>query len=91
MTNNPGAAVISLTLYSRSGCHLCEDMEVALGSLQEELGFRLERIDIDSAPALVQAYGTLVPVLKAGDTEICHYFLDPQALRDHLASSPNQL
>ena len=91
MTNNPEAVASSLILYSRSGCHLCEDMEVALGELQKELGFQLQRIDIDSEPALVQAYGTLVPVLKAGDTEICHYFLDPQALRDHLASSPNQL
>ncbi len=84
MTNNLTAAAISLTLYSRSSCHLCEDMEAALGDLQQELGFQLERIDIDSAPELVQAYGTLVPVLKDGDTEICHYFLDPQALRDHL-------
>ena len=91
MTNNPDAAAISLTLYSRSGCHLCEDMEVALGELQKELGFHLQRIDIDRSAELVQSYGTLVPVLKAGETEICHYFLDPQALRDHLASSPNQL
>ena len=90
MTSN-SAAAISLTLYSRSGCHLCEDMEVALSELQQELGFRLERIDIDSNPDLIEAYGTLVPVLKDGDTEICHYFLDPQALRAHLAASPNQL
>ncbi|NNG14220.1 MAG: glutaredoxin family protein [Gammaproteobacteria bacterium] len=75
---------MSLTLYSRSGCHLCEDMAAALDELQKELGFQLERIDIDSDPALIEVYGTLVPVLKDGDTEICHYFLDPQALRDHL-------
>ena len=86
MTNS-----ISLTVYSRTGCHLCEDMEVALATLQNELDFQLQRIDIDSSPALVEAYGTLVPVLMAGEIEICHYFLDPQALRNHLAHSPNQL
>lgn len=91
MTSNSAAAASSLTLYGRSGCHLCEDMEAALDELQKELGFRLERIDIDSDPGLVDAYGTLVPVLKDGNTEICHYFLDPQALRDHLANSLNQL
>ena len=93
MTSNSAAAAISLTLYSRSGCHLCEDMEAALADLQQELGFRVERIDIDSDPDLIDAYGTLVPVLKQGDIEICHYFLDPQALRSHLHldSSPNQL
>jgi thioredoxin reductase (NADPH) len=83
--------VVGLTLYSRTGCHLCEDMEVALTELQKELAFRLERIDVDSDPGLADAYGTLVPVLKDGDTEICHYFLDPQALREHLANSSNQL
>jgi hypothetical protein len=66
-------------------------MEAALNELQKELGFRLEVIDIDSDPSLVDAYGTLVPVLKDGDAEICHYFLDPQALREHLANSSNQL
>lgn len=91
MTSNSDAATISLTLYSRHGCHLCEDMEAALDELQKELGFGLARIDIDSSAELVQAYGSLVPVLKDGDIEICHYFLDPQALRDHLASSLNQL
>lgn len=91
MRNDSAGATISLTLYGRTGCHLCEDMEGALNELQKELGFRLELIDIDSDPSLADAYGTLVPVLKDGDTEICHYFLDPQTLRDHLANSPNQL
>lgn len=85
------AAAISLTLYGRRGCHLCEDMELALSGLQKELDFRLETIDIDSDPELVVVYGSLVPVLKDGEIEICHYFLDPQALRAHLDNSSNQL
>lgn len=91
MKSDSAALAVDLTIYSRTGCHLCEDMEVALAELQKELGFGLKRIDIDSDPELVAAYGTLVPVLKHGDIEICHYFLEPQALRAHLASSPNQL
>jgi glutaredoxin len=91
MRNNIVGAAARLTVYSRTGCHLCEDMEVTLSELQKELGFHLQRIDVDSDPALAEAYGTLVPVLKDGDIEICHYFLDPQALRKHLANSPNQL
>lgn len=91
MSNEPAGAVIRLKLYSRTGCHLCEDMEEVLRALQGELGFRLDCIDVDSDPGLIEAYGTLVPVLKDGDIEICHYFLDPQALRDHLDKSTNQL
>lgn len=91
MTTSSRGAVSSLTLYSRAGCHLCEDMEAALAELQEELSFQLQRIEIDSDPVLVETYGTLVPVLKDGNIEICHYFLDPQALRGHLANRTNQL
>lgn len=91
MRSDIAGAAVKLTVYSRTGCHLCEDMEVALSELQKELVFQLQRIDVDSDPALAAAYGTLVPVLKEGDIEICHYFLDMQALREHLANSPNQL
>lgn len=69
-----------LTLYGRLGCHLCEDMQTDLLSLQQELGFELQLVDVDSDPALVEQYGTRVPVLASDIGEICHYFLDKQAL-----------
>ena len=69
-----------LTLYGRLGCHLCEDMQNDLLSLQKELGFELQIIDVDSDPDLVKQYGTRVPVLTSDKDEICHYFLDKQAL-----------
>ena len=75
----------ALTLYGRVYCHLCHEMEVALGPLQEELGFALETVDVDSDPELEERLGELVPVLMAGDRELCHYFLDPQAVRAYLA------
>lgn len=68
------------TIYSRLGCHLCEDMYNDLKNLQHELGFRLQVIDVDSTPALAKLYGTRVPVLMLAEEEICHYFLDKQAL-----------
>lgn len=70
-----------LMLYGRLGCHLCEDMQTDLLSLQEELGFELQLIDVDSDPVLVEQYGTRVPVLASDKGEICYYFLDKQALR----------
>lgn len=69
-----------LTIYGRVGCHLCEEMEQALGALQAEWGFSVEVVDVDSDPRLEERYGHLVPVLSAGDEEICHYFLDTDAL-----------
>ena len=69
-----------LTLYGRLGCHLCEDMHNDLLVLQKQLGFELQIIDVDSDPVLVEKYGTRVPVLASDKGEICHYFLDKQAL-----------
>ena len=75
-----------LTLYGRTYCHLCEDMVRALQSLQGELQFSIEIVDVDADPALESRYGEFVPVLVAPDGgEICHYFLDLTALKDRLA------
>ena len=72
----------SFVLYSRSYCHLCEDMLSALKKLAGD-EVMVEVIDIDAAgnEALLAAYDELVPVLigrRAGesDRQLCHYFLD---------------
>jgi len=69
-----------LTLYGHSYCHLCGEMQVALASWQQRLGFRLKIVDIHDDETLEQRFGERVPVLMEGDEEICHYVLDPQAL-----------
>ena len=73
-----------LILYIREGCHLCDDMEQALQACAAELDFETRRVPIDNNHELEQAYGTRVPVLVHGDTEVCHYFLDMQALKQVL-------
>lgn len=80
-----------LTLYSRLGCHLCEDMQNLLPAYLEKAGLTLNTIYIDNDVALEQEYGTLIPVLKAGDREICHYFLDVKALQQYISELGNPL
>ena len=70
-----------LTVFVRRGCHLCTDMVQALERLRPELGFEYSQVDIDRNPDLRRQYDTRVPVLAAGDTEICYYFLEEQRLR----------
>ncbi|WP_371763030.1 glutaredoxin family protein [Massilia sp.] len=76
------------TLYSRSYCHLCEDMLAALQAFMARQGqaYTVDVVDVDADPALVARYDELVPVLAAepAATELCHYFLDEGALRRHL-------
>ena len=76
-----------LTVYTRRGCHLCSEMTQALERLRPELGFQLLDVDIDSDPGLRSRYDTRVPVLVAGEVEICYYFLEESRLRAHLSGS----
>ena len=79
------------TLYSRSWCHLCDDMVAALMALQSGAApFTVEVIDIDADAALVARFDELVPVLFGDLTqpELCHYFLDEEAVRRLLAPAP---
>ena len=72
--------VAQLTVYGRLECHLCQDMMTALDDFQDELGFKVNFIDVDQDPKLIEQYGSRVPVLRSPEQEICHYFLDKQAL-----------
>ena len=76
---------IELTLISRSYCHLCHDMEVALAALKSELDISLTVLDVDADPALEAKFDELVPVLLHGEVELCHYFLDEPKTREYLA------
>jgi len=71
-----------LTLLSRSYCHLCDEMAVALAPIAVAHGARVEIVDVDAHPELEDAWGDLVPVLllgsAAGGSELCHYHLDAQ-------------
>jgi thiol-disulfide isomerase/thioredoxin len=76
-----------LTLYSRSYCHLCHDMQMAIEELKGVFDFVLEVFDVDEDPALEAKYDELVPVLMAGEVELCHYFLNEGKVRDFLQGS----
>jgi hypothetical protein len=92
-TSNPSPPLSSanppeLVVYSREGCHLCEDMISGLQQWQERECFSFEVVDVDSDPNLRLRYGERVPVLIAGEKEICHYHLDPLEF-GKLFSSPS--
>ena len=78
-----------LVLYGRVGCHLCEDMALALEEFRQALQFDVTVVDVGEDPALRERYGTLVPVLALGEREICHYFLDLEALKAVLGAAPD--
>lgn len=73
-----------LTLYTRSGCHLCEEMKSALTPMLREFSLALREVDVDSDPALTTRFGEEVPVLFLGERKIAKYRLDAKQLRRRL-------
>lgn len=58
--------MLTVTLYMRQDCHLCEQAKSDLNALQDKHPHRLVEIDIDSDPALQKAYLVEIPVVEAG-------------------------
>ncbi len=58
--------MITVTLYSRQGCHLCEQAQADLEQLRQKIPHRLEVVDVESDPGLLNQYGLEIPVVVAG-------------------------
>jgi glutaredoxin len=53
----------TVTVYSRTGCHLCEVAINQIESVKSKIAFDLEIKLIDDNPELEKAYGEQVPVI----------------------------
>lgn len=73
-----------VTVYSRHGCHLCEDAVKTLEKLRGELAFEIEIIYIDGSPELEKLYGNEVPVIHINGEHHDFYRVDPERFRSSL-------
>lgn len=74
-----------LILYSRAGCHLCDDMLDDIEQACRGTSLTLSVVDIDTSPELVALYGERIPVLHDGSRELCAVKLDPAVIPSMLA------
>ena len=58
--------MIRVTLYTRSGCHLCDEVRARLLELQPRYPHRLVEVDIESDAGLSRLYMEKIPVLRVG-------------------------
>jgi glutaredoxin len=80
--------VSAVTVYTRAGCHLCDEAIRQLTELQRELGFELRELDIETDPVLERAYFERIPVVLVGDEEVCELFMEEDLVRERLESRP---
>ena len=73
-----------VTLYTRSGCHLCAEAERVLLEEQAATPFQLELVDIDRDPELARRYGVRVPVVAVDGGDLFEYEVPVDLLRARL-------
>ena len=53
-----------VVLYTRPGCHLCDDMKDALRGVRVRPRFQLEEVNIESDASLLERFERSIPVLE---------------------------
>jgi glutaredoxin len=71
---------VSLVLYGRPGCHLCDEARTVL----ERIGEPFEEVDIESDDALLSRYLERIPVVTLDGVELYDFFVDESDLRRRL-------
>lgn len=59
--------MITLTLYSTLGCHLCEQALDVISPIINKQKFALQEVDISESDELMERYGIRIPVLLRSD------------------------
>ena len=73
---------MSLVLYGRASCHLCDEARTAL----ERIGHPFEQVDIEADDALLARYLVRIPVIALDGEELYDFFVDEADLRARLAA-----
>jgi glutaredoxin len=78
-------------MYTRSGCHLCEEAHSLLEVMRARFNFKLEIVDVDNSAELVQLYGDRVPVLMIGGKDRLWGKINPVLLDRLLRAECNRV
>ena len=73
-----------LTLYSKPGCHLCDDMKQVIEAVASRVPLTLDVVDISTDPELVERYGLEIPVLLIEGKKAAKYRLSERELEEKL-------
>jgi glutaredoxin len=76
---------VILTIYSKPGCHLCDDMKTLVqGVVQGRQGVSIQEVDISSDSALLERYELEVPVLLIDGKKAARFRITEQELTRRL-------
>jgi len=73
-----------ITLYTRPGCHLCEEANAAIAPLLEEFGATLREVSVLGDPILEGRYGWDLPVVFIGARKAAKHRVNVEQFRRQL-------
>jgi glutaredoxin len=73
--------VLTVTVYSRPGCHLCDEMKAVVDRVARWVPLTMEIIDISNNPQLETRYGLEIPVLLVNGTKAAKHRVTDDDLR----------
>jgi glutaredoxin len=76
-----------LLIYSRPGCHLCEDAKAVLQRVGAEYGANVEEINIENDPQAFEKYRYEIPVVFLEDVKLFKFRVEEDLLLKALKSS----
>ena len=79
-----------VTLYTRPGCHLCDDARAVVSRVCSDLGVSFDEIDIDLDPDLQDRFGEEIPVTFVDGSQHDYWRVDEARLRAALARGPEE-
>ena len=73
-----------VTLYSRPGCHLCEEAKAVIAPVLRDFGAILREVNIDEDAILKERYGWDIPVIFIGRHKAAKHRVDLAQFRRQL-------
>jgi glutaredoxin len=73
--------VIPITIYSRPGCHLCDEMKAIVQRVALSTPLAIEEVDISTDAELERLYGLEIPVLFVAGKKVAKYRVTEADLR----------
>jgi len=73
-----------VTLYTRPGCHLCEEAKAVIAPLLRESGATLREVNVDEDAALKERYASDVPVIFIGARKAAKHRVNAEQFRRQL-------
>ncbi|WP_170209284.1 glutaredoxin family protein [Robertmurraya kyonggiensis] len=78
-------------LYTRKGCHLCENGKSILLKLKEKWDFHYVEADIDESDELTEKYGIMIPVIEVDGEEVQFGQIDEWTIEEALSKTAKLL